>query len=497
MTTPDTRIVSHFPRNKQPRPVQTQVLTQVEQLWDQADVLVINLPVASGKSLIAQTIAVWAMKHLKTKSRVIVPNNILVEQYVKDFPHLHTLPAATATKCIDSIAVCPETRVELYSHSCSQQKSSSSGYCADCPYVREKRKGYATPYGVYNFYTYIANQYYRPILIVDEAHNLIQTLRDLNGRRYWQHEYDYPPNVSSYGQLLGWVTRALERFPEGRRRDRLEELKNELVANRTQFIVDRCVEEYRGDPRDVIKLLPVDVSSFGGLLWPANKVQKIVLLSATITRKDIESLGLDKKRVVFLEAPSPIPVERRPIYLDCSLNLSFKYQMQNLSAVAEWIEQKLKENPEKGLIHCTYGLANLLRPLLSAEGSSAAARLRWHSKEDKMDQYAEFRSAPEGAVLMACGLYEGIDLPDDLGRWQALLKVPYPSLADPALQHLAEADPEWYANETIRVVAQMSGRVCRHPEDYGKTYILDSTFRKLYDEWGNLFPDWFKEAVVK
>jgi ATP-dependent DNA helicase DinG len=483
-------ILSSFPVGKTPRPQQVRVLERIEEVWDKADVIVIDLPVASGKSLVSQTIARWSLKKHKQMSRTVTPTNILVEQYVKDFPYLHTLPSAASFTCTSSVERHPETKEVIYQHSCSKQKSRAEKvYCKGCPYVKRKRDGYAKPFGAYNLYTYVANQYYRPILIVDEAHNLIPTLRDLKARKFWQHEYGYPSNVLNYGQLFRWLTDAIPRF-DGKKKERLEAFHKELLHNKTRFIVDRGIEEFKGELADVVKLLPVNVRDFGDIFWPQQKVQKVVLMSATITRKDIESLGLDKKRVIFLSAESAIPKERRPIIIDGSLNLSFKYQDANLQATADWVNARLAENPERGIIHVTYSLAAKLRPLLNDQ------RLLWHGREDKKDKYKEFLVSPEGTVLMACGLYEGIDLPNDLGRWQAMLKVPFPSLESPAIAYLAETDESWFANETIKVVAQMSGRVCRHPEDYGKTYILDSSFNRLYKDWDDLFPQWFKEAIV-
>lgn len=483
-------ILNHFPAGRTPRPQQIAVLHKIEEVWDEADVIVIDAPVAFGKSNLAQTVSRWALSKYKKMSRILTPTNILVEQYLKDFPTLHTLPAASTFKCADSIEYYPDTAIEAYSHSCSKQKGKGEKvYCTSCPYIKAKKAGYAKPFGVYNYYTYMANKYYRPILIADECHNLMGTLRELNAKKYWQSEWGYPSSVRTYGQLFKWVNDSIPRF-SGNQQKRLEYLKQELISNRTRFIVERAVESLRGHDEDVIKLLPVDIRNGGGLLWP-KKVEKIVLLSATMNRNDIESLGLDNRRVVFISAESSIPKERRPIIIEGSLNLSFKHQMENLPKVIEWLQNILANKKERGIVHLTYSLARLLKPYLEEN-----PRLLWHTAENKMAVYRQFLTAGTDAVLMACGLYEGIDLPEDLGRWQVLIKVPFPSLESPAIKFMAETQPEWFANETIRVVQQMSGRICRTPEDYGETIVLDSSFQKLYDEYRNLFSSWFIEAVV-
>ena len=92
-------------------------------------------------------------------------------------------------------------------------------------------------------------------------------------------------------------------------------------------------------------------------------------------------------------------------------------------------------------------------------------------------------------------MYEGIDLPYDAGRWQILAKVPYPSLADPAIKYMASIDEEYYAWETIKTVLQACGRICRTPEDYGVTYIFDKSFERLYNQNNELWPLWFQNSV--
>jgi Rad3-related DNA helicase len=94
-------------------------------------------------------------------------------------------------------------------------------------------------------------------------------------------------------------------------------------------------------------------------------------------------------------------------------------------------------------------------------------------------------------------MYEGIDLAYDSGRWQIISKVPWPSLADPAIKYLCKLDNEWYAWETVKTLLQGCGRICRTPDDFGATYIFDSTFNRLYNENPNFFPLWFRNSVIK
>jgi hypothetical protein len=147
----------------------------------------------------------------------------------------------------------------------------------------------------------------------------------------------------------------------------------------------------------------------------------------------------------------------------------------------------LEQNQTKGLIHITYNLAEKLSMYLDN------SRLIWHTKEDKMRKYKEFRETTEPKVMIASGLYEGIDLAGDDYKWQVITKIPFPSLAEPAIKFKAEKDPVWYHWETLKVLIQACGRICRGPTDSGTTYIIDSSWRNLYDrskKAGLLNSDW-------
>lgn len=122
----------------------------------------------------------------------------------------------------------------------------------------------------------------------------------------------------------------------------------------------------------------------------------------------------------------------------------------------------------------------------------------FHDKENKRDVYAAFRAADpaDGAILVASGLYEGVDLPEDLGRWQVISKIPWMSLGNPAIRHLAELDPEWYLWETIKTVIQGCGRICRTPTDFGITYVQDASVHRILTEGGHMLPKWWTDAIL-
>ena len=122
----------------------------------------------------------------------------------------------------------------------------------------------------------------------------------------------------------------------------------------------------------------------------------------------------------------------------------------------------------------------------------------FHTNETKGEVYKQFREATEPKILVASGMYEGIDLPEDLGRWQVISKIPWPSLGNPAIKYKMERDEEWYYWETAKIVIQACGRICRSETDRGISYILDSTWQRLYINCQRLelLPKWFTESIT-
>lgn len=474
-------IMTHFPGT--PRSIQTDTLTRLEEGWDQADVFVVGLPVSSGKSRIAITIARWLAKQ-KTKCNIITPTRILQEQYLQDFPRLHTI------RNMDNVQ-CQLSEGQTQTFSCKEQRACSKEkrFCPGCPYMQSVRKAHAVPYGVYTNHGYMAHKLFANTLIADEAHQLIPMIQSLAGRTLWHHLYHFPSSVRTYGQLLRWV----ERHPKLKSDGKLEALHRELTSGKARYLVQRTSDLYHGREEECLKLLPIDIRDQPPILWPQGKVKKLVLLSATISRVDVEELGLDRRRVRFINAPSPIPAKQRPVLAHTRYGMSMREQEQNLPLLVADIRRILAENPEKGFIHAPYALAERLRAELGDH-----PRLMFHNRDNKQAQYQAFRasSPDEGRTLVASGLYEGVDLLEDMGRWQVIAKIPWPSLGEPAIAYRAEQDSEWYAWETAKVVLQAAGRICRSPTDFGKTIILDKSFKRLFEQYNEFFPNWWQESLT-
>ena len=473
-------ILHHFPYDT-PRQGQAELLLALEKHWNSADVFVIVAPTAFGKSACMRTIQQW-----QHSVSAITPTNMLVDQFLEEFPESPTLHRLDSYHC------------EKWDSSCASTRGRQKAFCKGCKCSSDLATArYRKGPGIYNYYTYLAHRLERQALVVDEAHNLVSTIRDRLSETIWLHDY---PQLSGAVSVASVGPRLAKLTTKQKRHKKILLLEEAVTATAPKYVVEFGEEWFngkgtkRGDPelRRCIKLLPVDIGeSIGMFLMQDTK--KLILLSATIGHVDITELGLQHKKVLYLNAEHPITPEHRPVQLLNTAALSHGNMEQCVPALVREIEAiAAYHKGEKGVVHVTYRLASLLAPHLGG-------RFIFHDQGNKREMYEYFRESDpaEGRVLVACGMYEGIDLPDDLGRWQVIAKTPWKSLGDPAIKYKAEQDPDWYLWRTCIDLIQACGRICRHEEDYGITYILDSTATRLIEQAEHLIPRWFKDAIYE
>jgi ATP-dependent DNA helicase DinG len=472
--------LSHFPYPTI-RDFQEQTLQLLAANWEKYEVFCIVAPTAYGKTALARTVL-----NAVPNASYIVPTNMLVDQMIETFPDTRTLRRLDSYWCEEWGRPCPATKARMKS------------FCKGCQCGRDVAQAkYRNGPGVYTYHAYLAHRLYRKVLIVDEAHQMIPMIQSMGGVVLWQHDYKYPSSAYTVDKILQWAEKLPAKKKEG---VKVAKLLEQLKSSVPDYSITRSVREFngkgtqRGQPedRDCIVMSPLHAREHAGRMWPRGTVEKLILLSATIGPKDIESLGLTDRRVAYIHSPSPIPASNRPFVLDPIAAVARANLAPSTEAMAKYIDNVLapQHEGERGLIHATYQMSEMLRSHLTG------SRYIFHDKWNKREKYEEYINTP-GSILIACGLYEGINLPDDLGRWQVITKIPWKSLGDPAIKAMADRDEEWYLWETAKTTVQAAGRVCRHENDYGVTYCLDKTFDRLYSAAGHLLPQWFKDCIVE
>lgn len=482
--------------------------------------VVVEAPTGSGKSAIAVALA------REARSAFVLTNQkILQEQYVTDFPDLALLKGRANYPCL----VAPTHAAAapcLVGHRFPE--------CEECPYFTAKDVAMAANVATLNYAYFLAELNYaggfqpRDLLVLDEAHNVEAALMSFVGVRFSEAQLlraglqrQLPPNL---GDELAFEFAELI-LPELRQRSRdlgatlpsssqseasLQQLRLkqwlDSQAERVSLLVDShyggdvewVVERSRAQDGEALLFKPVDVAPLAEQFLFSH-ADRVLLLSATILDAPtfLGSLGVDLSSAELINVPSSFPPRNRPVVLRPAARLTRHYLDRELPLLTAAIaELALEHQDEKGVIHAhSYKIATHIANNLPDE-------VRWrivsHVSADGRDAaLAQHLSSTEPTILLTPSMTEGIDLAEDLARWQVLCKVPYPYLGDKQVAARMARDRGWYEWRTSLAVVQAYGRSVRSETDRAVTYLLDADFPTFIDRQRKRLPEWFLEAVLE
>ncbi len=242
---------------------------------------------------------------------------------------------------------------------------------------------------------------------------------------------------------------------------------------------------------------PIKVADHAqNVLW--NMAQRFLLMSATfVSPTQIATdlgIGHDDWDVVTID--STFPIENRPVFIDAVVAVTNKTKVTAWPIIAEAVGEIVKENPGvRILVHTvSYHLTNYIyENVKNADGRM----LKYGSARDRQDALEKYLDRDD-AVLLAPSFDRGIDLPEEHCEVIVIAKLPYPNLGDKqvAARLYSRGGQSWYAVQTIRSIIQMTGRGMRSKDDWCDTYVLDSSFKRLWRDSERLFPKWWKDSLV-
>ena len=277
--------------------------------------------------------------------------------------------------------------------------------------------------------------------------------------------------------------------------ERLTRTINSILANPENWIVSEIKKDnYKVDK---VELKPLDIAPYCKAVF--EKGSKTLIMSATILNNKAfcKSIGLNPDDVKFIRVKSDFPAEHRAIYpLNIAyLNYSNLQSTDIMSKISMAVDNLMSTHKnDKGIIHTTsYEQLNFIKQNISKEN---ARRLLLTDPEIQRDEIiSQHASTPKPTVLISPSLHTGLDLKDELSRFQIITKVPYPNKSDRWTNAKREVDEEWYYWQTALRLIQAYGRSVRSKDDWARTYVLDSAFSYFVRKNRNTLPDWFIEAI--
>ena len=279
--------------------------------------------------------------------------------------------------------------------------------------------------------------------------------------------------------------------------ERLTRTINNIISDPENWIVSDIIKESYEVAK--VEFKPLDISKYCKAVF--DKCSKTIIMSATILnyKTFCKNIGIspDNDEVKFIQVPSDFPAENRPIY---PMNVAYlnynNLQLQETkSAITNAVDNLMTiHNKHKGIIHTTsYEQLNFIKDNISKDN---ARRLIVTDPEIQRDEIVhEHFYAKKPTVLISPSLHTGLDLKEDLSRFQIITKVPYPNKSDRWINAKRNKVPEWYYWQTGLKLVQAYGRSVRSKDDWAKTYILDSAFQYFLRKNREILPGWFLNAI--
>lgn len=504
--------------------------------------VVLELGTGCGKSAIGVTVGRYLTNLRKDRededylsgAYTLTTQKVLQEQYINDFG---APPGRMA-----SIKSASNFQCEFYKgNTCGESlrilRSEKSGTpfwkkCTfDCCYKREKKAFLESPESITNYSYMLAETMYggkitpRDLLVLDEGHNveseLSKFIEVIVSEKFAKDVLKLEwPKVTSDKATARWIretynptlTQYITRVKEMLEKFKLEEKIKEFVgiAKQHEMLdkhsckIHRFLEMYtednwvmnvlEADGRSLRKFefKPVDVGPYSEeLLFRFGK--HVILMSATIVNRDVfcSQLGIPLGEVAFLSLDSPFPIENRPIFYAPAGSMARSSIDKTLPKMAEMVKFILEQHKgEKGIIHThTFKIAKFIKKNVKSR------RLIIHDSSNREEMVKKHMESDKGTVLISPSLAEGIDLKDDLSRFQIICKIPFPYLGDKLVKKRMARNRLWYPYQTAKTIVQAAGRSVRSQNDHAVTYILDANWDMFFSRNSNMLPESFKRAL--
>ncbi|WP_128477074.1 helicase C-terminal domain-containing protein [Halorussus pelagicus] len=524
------RIIEEFPAPSY-RGNQRSALSDIADAFDDGnDVVLVRAPTGSGKSLLARAIAGCARRPDDA-----APSDATGAYYTT--PQVSQLDDVAEDDLLDDLKIIRgkrnyscilpgETDTPVDRAPCAREKGYDCSVKHRCPYFSDRaiasNREIAAMTLAYFMRTAGSEVFRkRDCVVIDEAHGLAEWAEmyaaiDLNPRTVPIWDDLKVPEMTDVDRAVEYADRLQNRCRrekdelvaqqeldphEAAERDRLQELIGEL---------DWFVEDYRNS--DSATTWVVDQPDGGGsgvTIKPMNperylshtvweRGNKFALLSATILNKQAfcRQVGLDPENVALVDVGHTFPVENRPLYDVTQGKMTYEHREDTLPDIARTVVRVMQAHRgEKGIVHAhSYAIQERLADRLAEFG--VGDRIRTHDKDDRDAQLDSWKATDGEEVFLSVKMEEALDLKDDLARWQVVCKAPFLNTRDSRVAHrLQEGQWAWYYRTALRTVIQACGRVVRSPDDYGATYLADSSLLQVFDRAETDTPDWFREQI--
>ncbi len=549
-------LLQQFPKEYAPRQIQKDILNEIEeQIKSGYKKIIVSAPTGVGKSHVGATLAkyfdnsfvVTASKHLQDQYSkdfsFLLPVKgkqnfeclkLMESEKVPNFRRaLRWGLTCDKGQCKEMVTKNGKEIVENCKFKPEISSIENGEYDTNsCLYYLQKYKALVSKHSLWNYYSYFQIMKYnkkafqkylsRKISIFDEAHKIEDQIIQFVGidiakglvqeceldiNHYKLDEIDSMilllDNMADFYARKIEKTKAIQENPDYDLLFKLEEkykrvanARVDVVSDKENFVINDPERDIYGELKR-ISIKPIDISKFVKSFFES---EYQVFMSATIDKHSFcENTGIEPETVAFVDTPkSPFSIENRKVNFLNIKRLSYGATLEDELLVVKKIDEIMNEHSdERGIIftssksRCYQILKNLSEP------NQKRIRICHSMNSDgkTQDQVIQEHKADKTGVLLSSSLWEGVDLKDDLSRFQIVAKVPYPNYKEKRISAKMNKFPFWYTSQTLMKLLQGFGRSIRSDEDWAVTYVLDSAANNVFFKARSMIPKSYYDVL--
>lgn len=535
-------VTIHFPIRYKPKDYQIKALDFVKKsILTGKKYILLNLPTGTGKSFVSVAMfANWYRNFVGTEAKfdILTNSKMLQEQYIRDFEFIKNYKGRSNYYC------------QHYDTDCGNGGELNrilKRKCVNCPYELAKNKWIYSDISLTNFHlfntlslhqTNVLEQRKGNVLIIDEAHDFESVFSDflstkLNAnilkrcgftlKEVENYDEKFISKIKKLDKYLSFLEKKL--VPE--MKTKLESYEKRIKNTRditkkrrfTQHIqsltskilsIEGLFESYKDNPNNIVLDIIINKKEkmYSGVdlvtqpIWVYNYIYNfiwkhydhIIFMSASILDKQMFSYinGLDEKLTSYYEINTPFSAKNRKIYYMKVGKMNWNCKVNTFKEQVKWIKQILKKyKDKKGIIHTTnYEITEWLKENIEDE------RLLFHDTDDRQEILEKHLYSEKPTVLVSPSMMSGVDLKDDLARFQILLKIPYPNISSNKIKQRQKTNNNWYQFKTCVDIIQAYGRAVRSDTDYADFFILDSNFSDVIKYSSHYIPKYMQDIKL-
>jgi Rad3-related DNA helicase len=337
------------------------------------------------------------------------------------------------------------------------------------------------------------------LLICDEADTLFDVLESQLAAELGSYEWKalcptdpFPFADTPLPELQDWAAKHIDsiqirsRSSRGKMRVRYERLLDALITVRDAD--ENWVMEWHPSGNSFV-VTPIWPGDYADRVWKG--MDRIVLMSGTITPKTVQMLRLTDEDCDFYSYPSAVEVWRRKVTV-IAAGGSMQARRVDDTAWPMVVDQILARRQDRRVIVHTHSYKRRDTFMIR---SRFRETLLSHAKSDLELVLAKYRSTPPPVVLVSPSLERGYDFPGDACRTSIVVKVPFPDGRSEVMKARKKRDPEYPDYVTMKTLEQKLGRHIRGVDDWGEGFIADTDFVWFWKRAKKFAGEAFRQSV--